>query len=174
VDLLTHIWYLEDDVRKVILILFSFGIWLLLTWTLNWQHLVAGGVVAVMVGFIFGNLFVKAPAKVFQFSRWFWFVMYIPVFFWEMTKSNFDVAYRVLHPKMPISPGIVKVRTNLKSDMGKVFLANSITLTPGTFTIDLKDEFLYIHWIYVRYKDIDKATQNIVSKFEKYLIKIFD
>jgi multicomponent Na+:H+ antiporter subunit E len=91
-----------------------------------------------------------------------------------MAKANFDVAYRVLHPKMPIAPGIVKVKTKLKSEMGKVFLANSITLTPGTFTIDLKDEFLYIHWIYVRYKDVDKATQNIVSLFEKYLIKIFD
>ncbi|MFH1942123.1 MAG: Na+/H+ antiporter subunit E [bacterium] len=160
--------------RKIILIIFSFIVWLGLTWTLEWQNLVVGGVVAITVGLIFGNLFVNEPAKVFQFSRWLWFVMYIPVFFWEMVKSNFDVAYRVLHPKMPISPGIVKVRTNLQSEMGKVFLANSITLTPGTFTIDLKDEFLYIHWINVRYKDIDKATQNIVSKFEKYLIKIFD
>ncbi|MCJ7813461.1 Na+/H+ antiporter subunit E, partial [bacterium] len=68
----------------------------------------------------------------------------------------------------------VKIRTSIKSDMGKVFLANSITLTPGTFTIDLKDEYLYIHWIYVRYIDIEKATQQIAGPFEKYLIKIFD
>ena len=160
--------------RKIILILFSYIVWLGLTCTLNWQSLVVGGGVAITVGLMFGNLFVKAPAKVFQFSRWFWFIAYIPVFLWEMAKANFDVAYRVLHPKMPIAPGIVKVKTKLKSEMGKVFLANSITLTPGTFTIDLKDEFLYIHWIYVRYKDVDKATQNIVSLFEKYLIKIFD
>ena len=160
--------------RKILLILFSFAVWLFLTWTLNWQSLVVGGVVSITVGLIFGNLFASAPAKVFQFQRWFWFIMYIPVFVWEMAKANFDVAYRVLHPKMPIKPGIVKVKTKLKSEMGKLFLANSITLTPGTFTIDLKDDFLYIHWINVRYKDIEKATQEIVGRFEKYLVKIFD
>lgn len=148
--------------------------WLFLTWTLNWQNLVVGGVVSITVGLLFGNLFAKAPAKVFQFQRWFWFIMYIPVFVWEMTKANFDVAYRVLHPKMPIKPGIVKVKTKLKSEMGKAFLANSITLTPGTFTVDLKDEYLYIHWINVLYRDVDKATQNIVGRFEKFLLKIFD
>ena len=70
--------------------------------------------------------------------------------------------------------GIVKVKTRLKSDMGKVFLANSITLTPGTFTVDLKNEYLYIHWIYVKHRDMEKATQDIVSRFESFLIKIFD
>ena len=169
-----HNWYWEDEVRKIVLILFTFAIWLLLTWTTNWQNLVVGGLVSLITGLIFGNLFVEAPLKVFQFQRWFWFLAYIPVFVWELTKANFDVAYRVLHPKMPITPGIVKVKTKLKSEMGKVFLANSITLTPGTFTIDLKDEYLYIHWINVRYKDIDKATKEIVGRFEKYLIKIFD
>ncbi|MBN2030179.1 Na+/H+ antiporter subunit E [bacterium] len=160
--------------RKIILIFWSLIVWLLLTWTLNLQNVIVGGVVAITVGLIFGNLFVTAPLKIFQFRRWLWFILYIPVFIWEMTKANFDVAYRVLHPKLPITPGIVKVKTKIKSEMGKVILANSITLTPGTFTIDLKDEYLYIHWINVRYKDIEKATQEIVGRFEKYLIKIFD
>ncbi len=160
--------------RKFILMLWSLIVWLLLTWTLNLQNIVVGGIVALTVGLIFGNLFILEPLKVFQFQRWFWVLLYIPVFIWEMTKANFDVAYRVLHPKLPITPGIVKVKTKIKSEMGKVILANSITLTPGTFTIDLKDEYLYIHWINVRYKDIEKATQEIVGRFEKYLIRIFD
>ena len=131
--------------RKVVLILFSFGLWLFLTWTLGWQHLIVGGVVAIMVGLLFGNLFVHEPAKVFQFRRWFWVLIYIPRFFWEMTKANFDVAYRVLHPKMPINPGIVKVKTKLQSEMGKTFLANSITLTPGTFTLRIADDEFLVH-----------------------------
>jgi multicomponent Na+:H+ antiporter subunit E len=126
------------------------------------------------VGFVFGNLFVDDPLKVFHINRWFWFIMYIPVFFWEMTKANFDVAYRVLHPKRPINPGIVKIKTKLKSDMAKTFLANSITLTPGTFTVDLKGEFLYIHWINVKSTDIEDASKIIAGRFEKFLIKIFD
>jgi len=167
-------WYWEVEVRRIVLILFSFVLWLFLTWTFYWQNFVVGAVVAITVGLIFGNLFVKVPNKVFQLRRWFWFIVYIPVFFWEMAKANFDVAYRVLHPKMPINPGIVKVRTKIKTDMGKVFLANSITLTPGTFTVDLKDEYLYIHCINVRYTDIEQASTDIVSRFEKLLLKIFD
>ena len=57
--------------------------------------------------------------------------------------------------------------------MGRLILANSITLTPGTLTIDIKEDTLYIHWIDVKTEDIDKATENIVRKFEKYLEKIY-
>lgn len=160
--------------RRIILIIFSFALWLLLTWSLNWQSLVAGGAAAIIAGLIFGSTFVDEPLKIFHPKRWYWAFAYTPVFLWEMTKANFDVAYRVIHPKMPITPGIVKVRTKIQSDMGKVFLANSITLTPGTFTIDMKDEFLYIHWINVRYRDVEKATEDIVGRFEKYIINIFD
>lgn len=167
-------WYWEVEVRKIILILFSIVVWLILTWTLNWQNIVVGGVVAITVGLVFGNLFVNEPHKVFQFHRWFWFIFYIPIFLWEMAKANFDVAYRVLHPMMPIKPGIVKVKTKLKSEMGKAFLANSITLTPGTFTVDIKGQYLYIHWINVRTQDVGEASKVIVNRFENLLLKIFD
>ena len=134
--------------KKIILILFSFIVWLLLTWNFNSQNLIIGGVVSVAVGLIFGSLFVSDAGKVFQPQRWFWFLIYIPKFLWEMTKANIDVAIRVLSV-LPIKPGIVKVKTKIKSEMGIVFLANSITLTPGTLTVDLKGQYLYIHWIYV-------------------------
>lgn len=161
--------------RRIILILFSFAIWLVLSWSLDWQHLIIGGVVAIVTGLMFGYLFKNESLKILQIHRWFWMVVYIPVFVWEMAKANIDVASRVLLGNLrPIKPGIVKVKTKLKSEMGKTFLANSITLTPGTFTVDLKDEYLYIHWIYVRNTDISKATQDIVSRFETLLIKVFD
>lgn len=160
--------------RKIILILFSFAVWLLLTWTMNWQNLIVGGLVSITVGLIFGNLTVSAPSKIFQLQRWFWFIVYIPVFLWEMAKANLDVAYRVIHPKMPINPGIVKVKTKIQSEMGRTFLANSITLTPGTLTVDIKDELLYIHWINVKYQDVDEASKEIVGRFENFLLKIFD
>ena len=160
--------------RKLVLFLFSFIVWLLLTWTVDWQHLTAGVIVSIIIGLIFGDLFVHEPAKVFQPKRWYWSFVYLPVFLWEMIKANLDVAYRVIHPLMPIKPGIVKVRTRVKSDMGRVFLANSITLTPGTFTVDMKDDLLYIHCICVRHTDIEKASEDILKTFEPYLIKIFD
>lgn len=50
-----------------------------------------------------------------------------------------------------------------------MMLANSISLTPGTITVDIKDDILYIHWIDVSSTDIEVATKKIVSSFEKYL-----
>ena len=86
------------------------------------------------------------------------------------------MAYRVIHPKLPINPGIVKVKTTLKTDTALTFLANSITLTPGTLSVDIdKDNgILYIHWIDVKAKDVEGATKIIVERFEKILKKIFD
>ena len=160
--------------RKLSLMVFSFIVWLLLTGSFDGQHLIVGAVISGLTGILFGDLFLHEPALVFQPKRWFWALAYVPVFTWEMIKANFDVAYRVIHPKMPIKPGIVRVKTKIRSDMGRVFLANSITLTPGTFTIDLKDDVLYIHCINVRHTDIEKASKAILGRFEPYLIKIFD
>jgi multicomponent Na+:H+ antiporter subunit E len=61
----------------------------------------------------------------------------------DIVRANINVAKIVLSPRMPISPGMVRYRTKLKSDVGKVMLATSITLTPGTLTVDVEgDEFL--------------------------------
>ncbi len=95
------------------------------------------------------------------------------VFLFELIKSNLDVARRVITPSLPINPGIVEVKTKLKSKMGRMILANSITLTPGTLTIDIKEDTLYIHWIDVETQDVNEATKKIVRKFEKYLEKIY-
>ncbi len=100
-------------------------------------------------------------------------VIYIFVFLFELIKSAIDVAGRVLSPKLPINPGIVKVRTRLKSPIGRIVLANSITLTPGTMTVETKGEFLYIHWIDIKTDDVESATNEIVRIFEKHLEVIF-
>jgi len=100
-------------------------------------------------------------------------LLYIPVFFWAMIKANFDVAYRVIHPRMPINPGVVMINTDLKSDSGKLALANSITLTPGTLTMDVEGDKLLIHWINVKTSDTKEATKIIGNRFERFLKVIF-
>ena len=108
-------------------------------------------------------------------KRIFWFILYVPVFFWYVIIANLDVVYRVVHPEMPIHPGIVKVRTTLKNPAGRTMLANSITLTPGTLTVDITDDdYLYVHWINVKSDDIEQATQVVVARFETFLRRIFE
>ena len=74
---------------------------------------------------------------------------------------------------MPIKPGIVVIKTELKNDLAKMILANSITLTPGTFTLDINNDKLLIHWINVKTDNTDEATKLIGERFEKYLKIIF-
>ena len=167
---------------RITLFLLSFVMWLVLVWpfsfagglTIDFQSIIAGIIASIATAAIFHE-FTENPHKMYNFNRYFWFIVFIPVFIYECIKANFYVAYLVLHPDMPIHPGIVKVKTKLKSDSGRTMLANCITLTPGTLTIDITDDgHLYIHWIDVRSKDVAHATESIVSRFEKYLTKIFD
>lgn len=108
-------------------------------------------------------------------SRILWLIYYLIVFLWECIKANLDGAYRLLHPDLLIKPGIVKVKTSLRSNIGLTLLANSITLKPGTMTVDIDKEggFLYIHWVYVESEDIQKATELIITKFERILKRVF-
>lgn len=160
--------------RYIVYFLIGYGLWLLLTLSINLDHLIAGGIVVLLGTIFFGGYFTDRPYKFLQVHRIFWFVVYIPYFIWCMIKANIDVAYRALHPERPIKPGIVKIRTNLKTDIAKVFLANSITLTPGTMTCEIDGEYLYIHWIYVQSDEIDMASRIIASPFEGFLRRIFE
>lgn len=162
---------------KLLLLVIAFGLWCALTWVPDWQHLVVGALAAFMVVLVSSDLFEAPPRLARRPMRYFYFLFhYVPVFLWECLKANLDVAYRVLSPGLPIHPGIVKVRTTLKSDTGLTFLANSITLTPGTMSVDInRDEgILYIHWINVKSPDTELATKIIVANFERILKKIFD
>jgi multicomponent Na+:H+ antiporter subunit E len=62
-----------------------------------------------------------------------------------IVKANIDVAVIVLQRRMPISPGIVKFKTDIRKDFRQGILANSITLTPGTLTIDMEDDVYVVH-----------------------------
>ncbi|MDP2941313.1 MAG: Na+/H+ antiporter subunit E [Candidatus Omnitrophota bacterium] len=160
------------------LILFAIGfiVWMLLGWPLDAHHALAGVLAAGFVAFLTGDLFARRPHHFAHFRRYLWFCYYVPLFLWECLKANIDVALRVLNPKLPINPGIVKVKTTLRSDTALAFLANSITLTPGTLCVDIdpQEGALYIHWIDVKSQKEQEATQEIVSIFEKVLKRIFE
>jgi len=160
--------------RYITVFILSLIFWLLLTFKITVPNLIVGSVVSVITSAIFTRFFIVNIQKLIQPHRYFWFIVYLFVFIWECIKANFDVAYRVLHPAMPIRPGIVKVRTTLKSDLAKTLLANSITMTPGTISVDIIDDYLYIHWIYVRSEDPEVYTAMITGPFEKYIKRIIE
>lgn len=141
-----------------------------------WTHTTDTGnlMIIFITAFLVSALFVRTgrfpritPKKI-AYS-----IAYIGYLFIAIVKSNLDVAWRVIQPKIPINPGIVEVKTKLKSPVGRMILANSITLTPGTLSVDVKGDRYFIHWIDVTDMDEAGATEKIVAGFEKYLEVIF-
>lgn len=161
--------------RRLIHFVLAFIVWMLLTWTTDTQVVIAGLIASAIVAVLFHEILPKEHHVFISPMRVFWLLVYLPVFFYYVIKANLDVVYRALHPAMPIKPGIVKIKTQLKTESGITALANSITLTPGTLTVDLTDDgFLYIHWINVKSEDTEEATKFIAKRFEWFLKKIFE
>lgn len=148
-------------------------VWIGFTGTLDVQELLVGiiisGILSLMAIRIFTccTLALLAPKKLFYLGK------FIVVFLIALIKSNFDMARRVLSPALPINPGVVQFKSQLKSNFAKMVLANAITLTPGTLSIDIIDDTFYIHWIDVVSDQPEVAFKEIAEDFENLLLKIF-
>ena len=157
-----------------------FLFWLLLTMSFAVQELIAGAVVSLAVALFSARFFVHEKA--------FW--LFNPVkllnclFFWvcifpiEVIKANVDVAKRCFTGCKNVNPGIVKVPVDLKSEYGQAALANAITLTPGTITMDIAEEngqaYYYIHWIDVTKPSGREAGDAIKGRLEKGLRRVWE
>jgi multicomponent Na+:H+ antiporter subunit E len=149
---------------------FAFVFWLLLVGSLTQQELVAGVLVAAAVAAlnadrtpILADLRITPLAPVSL-------LFYLGTLLVALLRANADLARRVLTPSLPIRPAMVQIRTGLRSDLGRLVLANSITLTPGTLSVDVDDDTLTVHWIDCPPgTDLDAATQTIAAGFERHL-----
>ena len=154
---------------RVVLLILIMLIWILLTYPFDTQEAIAGIAVALLI------LMMPLPGiSVLGEIRWtpkavMYGIGYIFYFLWQLIRANLDVAFRVLHPKLPINPGVVRVETHLKTRLGRLLLANSITLTPGTITMEADGADFYVHWIMVEGLHDKERTRKIVAGFEKYL-----
>lgn len=124
----------------------SYIFYLLVAGSLATFDLATGAVTAVLVTIIFSRVtFVGSPSikgTVMQAGR---FLLYVPYLLWEIAKANLAVAYIILHPKLPIDPKMVRFRAAVRGDLPVTTLANSITLTPGTLSVDVDPDGLDIH-----------------------------
>lgn len=156
-----------------------YAFWILLTWNFSAQELAAGAIVSLAVALFSARFFVHEHAfHFFNPVHFFSLLAYIPVFMWELLKANWDVAKRCFGDcKKKVNPGIVKVPVSLGDGYPEAMLANSITLTPGTITLDITEEegqdYFYIHWIDVSETDREKAGDMIKGTLEKWIRRIW-
>lgn len=120
--------------------------WFLISASLDWQHIFTGIVLAFLTVLIWNLLTINEHGR----SRITWrqvkiVLRYFIFLLTEVVKANFIVASIVLNPRLPISPGLIVLKVTLKKDLARVLYANSITLTPGTITVDLDEDRLLVH-----------------------------
>ncbi len=136
----------DSNVRKkVLLACILFAFWVIFTATVALYDLVLGAVssafVAVLAVVLLGRALDPRITPM--------VLLRLPVFMarlvWEIIKANYDVAKIILNPRLPIDPRIVEYRTYLPDDLPRTVFSDSITLTPGTVTVELNGDLLNVH-----------------------------
>ena len=145
-----------------------FIFWILLSGEFTFILITSGVVASLIVAYLSHDIFIgKADLKT-EAGRVFKFAVYVPWLLWEIALANVEIAYLVLSPKPLVDPQIVRFKPDLKTDLGIVTLAHSITLTPGTVTVEANREEFVIHAIWQKSAEgiLGGEMQQKVKKIE--------
>jgi multicomponent Na+:H+ antiporter subunit E len=156
------------------------SLWLLLTFvwiaansSLAVENVATGVLISGILSYLFArNTSIWSGLRLTP-SRIYHFALYTGVFVVELVRANLNMMRYVYSPRINIRPGIVKVSIGLKSRIGRLALANSIALTPGSLVVDIDDDALFIHWLDVKTTDRAEATRIIAGPFAEHLEKTF-
>ena len=148
--------------------------WILLNGSVQLGTLAVGLAVAAVIVFFFrDSLSVLSGHKLTPRAIWV-SLLYVGYFLKELVKANLQMAAIVLKPRLPIEPAIVATKVKLTHPVARLLLANSITLTPGTLSVQYKGDTLYVHWVVATGTDTETATRETVAGFERYLEEMYD
>ncbi len=146
--------------------IFSFLIYLILVNAVQRDVVIVGLIVSFITALVIIR-FIDLPIRFLNPLRWIFFLIYLPYFIKEVIKANVRIAVIVLSPKLPIRPELKRGKTKLTTPHGKLLLSSSITLTPGTLTVDVMEDEFQIHCV-----STDKSAEEIMGPFEKYIKRI--
>ena len=151
-----------------------FWLWALLTFlwvaansSFDPESVVFGALMAAALSYVFTKRTDVWRGLRFSPSRLLSFGLYTGTFAFELVRANLNMMRYVYSPRLDIAPGIVRVKTKLKTPLGRLALANSIALTPGSLVLDIKDDTLFVHWLNVETTNPDEATRIIAGPFER-------
>ena len=148
-------------------------VWIAVSSSFAIESMITGALIAAVLAYMFARRFAIWRGIRFSPTRLFHFVIYTGVFVIELVRANISMMRYVYSPRLSVEPGIVKVKTNLKSPIGRLALANSISLTPGSLVLDIGADELVVHCLDMRAIDPKKVAETISGPFETHLEKAF-
>ncbi len=131
---------------------------------------------SLVIGFVLGYFVLWLTQSMMPPTRYFGrlsaAIRFAGYFLWQLLLSNLRVAYDVVTPHLYMRPGIIAIPLDAKTDQEITLLANFITLTPGTLSLDVSEDrrYLYVHAMFV--DDVDKFRQSTKDGFERRLLEL--
>jgi len=146
------------------------GFWVLLSGKFDLFHLTLGVLSSALVSYLSADILMHDTGKKDRLAIACRFLAYIPWLLYQIVLSTIHVSFLALHPRMldNIDPTIVTFKSRLQSNVARVALANSITLTPGTITIRVEGDIFYVHAI------SRKAAAGLPGEMEDRLARVFE
>lgn len=164
-------WGVKGFICLWLLLIF---LWIAANSSVSIDSVATGALISAVLAYIFCRRTDVWQSIRFTPSRLYHFILYTGVFAVELVRANLNMMRYVYSPRIDIKPGIVKVKIGLKSPVGRLALASSIALTPGSLVVDVKDDVMFVHWLDVKTTDQDEATRIIAGPFAGHLEKTFD
>lgn len=160
-------------VRFVITTIYLMLGWLLFSWDVGASSLILGTASSLIVAALTFPIFVESDevARRSIIPRVEVLGVFLVVLVFTMYVASFKVLWQILRGR--INPGLVHFRTRLRSDIARLALTSSITLTPGTITVFLDDDHLIVHWLDAKTTHSKYASRLIASRFERFLGRIW-
>lgn len=150
---------------SILLFVLLWAFWIMLNGAAP-DELLVGGVISAAIAIIFGYFFLRDAKKGYAKSL-LYLLAYIPYYIYQEIICVADVTYRIISGR--INPAIVEVPHAHKHSWGITALSNSITMTPGTLTLEAEPGKLFVHWL-----NAGKDKKQIAGVFDKILLKIWD
>jgi multicomponent Na+:H+ antiporter subunit E len=165
--------------QKISAFIFLLSVWIIFSGKISVDVLIIGSAASLIVTLFFSDMLFR---EVHQKLPWYHYLrkfalllLFIPVFFYEAVSAALSVSKHAFEKEHSFNPGIVKVKTELTDVTGLTLLANLITLTPGTLTLDYDrvEKAYYIHWIDVETLEEAEMKKKIIARFERWIGVIF-
>ena len=155
-------------IRFLVTALVGAGVYLLLASSLAPAELILAAGVGLLSALLVSPQFSFSP-RILSPARLLRALAYFPYFLAQMVWANLKIAAVVLSPRLPVRPSIIRARSGLRTPAGILMLSSSITLTPGTLTVDAEEDRLYIHCVQASEREDEDPEGIITGGFEKRL-----
>ena len=139
-------------------------------WSWHFEPLILGfGVVSVVLTVFIARRLNVLDEETVPFELNLRLLVYLPWLAMEVVKANWQVAKIILSPGLPINPHLIRVPADQRTTLGKVILANTITITPGTISLDLRGNVILVHCLDDRLADQDSSgtSSRMIDFLEK-------